>query len=87
MNVVACVQWQDRHVQRRILIKSQNYDVLVLAVHYFPSLDRVDEMWIQAGIFYAITDHRRYIPVHEICESMSPLDPKILPGHACPECM
>ena len=75
-------------IQGRIVIKSPDTDVLVLAVHYFPQMDSVKERWIETGVVsIRTTDLRRFIPVHDICRSHSPVFIKILPAiHALTGC-
>ena len=74
-------------IQGRIVIKSPDTDVLVLAVHYFPQMDSVKELWIETGVVSRTTDLHRFIPVHDICRSHSPVFIKILPAiHALTGC-
>ena len=50
-------------------------------------MDRVKEFWIETGTVTRTTDLRRFIPVHDICHSQSPLFQKVLPAiHALPGC-
>jgi hypothetical protein len=57
----------------RIIIKSPDTDVLVLCVHYFSKLQHTQELWFQTGTASSTKDRRRYIPVHEICSTLSPV--------------
>ena len=51
----------------RVIIKMPDTDVLVLAIHYYPQMDRVKEFWIENGTVPRTTDLRRFIPaVHDI---------------------
>ena len=71
----------------RVIIKMPDTDVLVLAIHYYPQMDRVKEFWIETGTVTRTTDLRRFIPVHDICHSKSPLFLKVLPAiHALTGC-
>ena len=71
----------------RVIIKTPDTDVLVLAIHYYPQMDRVKEFWIETGTVTRTTDLRRFIPVHDICHSQSPLFLKVLPAiHALTGC-
>ena len=64
----------------RVIIKMPDTDVLVLAIHYYLQMDRVKEFWIETGTVTRTTDLRRFIPVHDICHSQSPLFLKVLPA-------
>ena len=71
----------------RVIIKTPDTDVLVLAFHYYPQMDRVKEFWIETGTVTRTTDLRRFIPVHDICHSQSSLFLKVLPAiHALTGC-
>jgi hypothetical protein len=48
-----------------------NPDVLVLLVHYFPKMKNTSELWFQTGLITSTKDYRRYIPIHELCKSIS----------------
>jgi hypothetical protein len=74
-------------VKGRIIIKSPDTDVLVLCVHYFSKLQHTQELWFQTGTVSSTKDRRRYIPVHEICSTLSPVFTNILPAaHAVTGC-
>ena len=63
--------YQENNVQGRIVVKSPDTDVLVLLVHYFPNMKKTSELWFQTGLITSTKDCRRYIPVHELCKSLS----------------
>jgi hypothetical protein len=65
--------YQENSVQGRIVVKSPDTDVLVLIVHYFPKMKNTSELWLQTGLITSTNDYRRYIPVHELCKSLSSL--------------
>jgi hypothetical protein len=67
-------------VKGRINIKSPDTDVLVLCVHYFSKLQHTQELLFQTGIVSSTNNRRRYIPVHEICSTISPVFTNILPA-------
>jgi hypothetical protein len=74
-------------VKGRIIIKSPDTDVLVLCVHYFSKLQHTQELWFQTGTVSSTKYRRRYIPVHEICSTISPVFTNILPAaHAVTGC-
>ena len=56
-----------------ISVKSPDTDVLVLCVHYFPSLQYADELWVQTDAISSTKDGQRFIPVHDICNSIDPV--------------
>ncbi len=71
----------------RVIIKSPDTDVLVLAIHYFAQLKNVEELWFETGRVTRTTDQHRYIAVHEICKAYRPWLPQILPAvHAITGC-
>jgi hypothetical protein len=77
----------EKRTKGRIIVKSPDTDVLVLCVHYFPSLQYTDELWFQMGAISSTKDGRRFIPVHDICNSIDPVICKILPAaHAATGC-
>jgi hypothetical protein len=65
-------QFGMKQVKGRIITKSPDTDVLVLAVHFFP--------WFQTGSITSTRDGRRFIPVHEIVNSLNPVFCHILPA-------
>ena len=73
--------YQENNVQGRIVVKSPDTDVLVLLVHYFPNMKNTSELWFQTGLITSTKDCRRYIPVHELCKSLSSVVCEILPAN------
>jgi hypothetical protein len=61
-------------------VKSPDMDVLVLLVHYFPKMKNTSELWFQTGLITSTKDCKRYIPVHELCKSLSSVVCEILPA-------
>jgi hypothetical protein len=79
--------YQENNVLGRIVVKSPDTDVLVLLVHYFPNMKNTSELWFQTGLITSTNGCRRYIPVHELCNSLSSVVCKILPAdHALTGC-
>jgi hypothetical protein len=77
----------EKRTKGQIIVKSPDTDVLVLCVHYFPSLQYTDELWFHTGAFSSTKDGRRFISVHDICNSIDPVICKILPAvHAVTGC-
>lgn len=77
----------EKNIRGRIIIQSPDTDVLVLAVHFFPTFKHTDELWFQTGGITSSKDCRRFIPVHEIVTSLRPMFCKILPAvHALTGC-
>ena len=72
--------YQENNVQGRIVVKSPDTDVLVLLVHYFPNMKNTSELWFQTGLITSTKDCRRYIPVHDLCKSLSSVVCEILPA-------
>ena len=80
-------QFKDKNVMGRIVIKSLDTDVLVLLVHYFSRMSNTRELWFQTGTITALKDGRRYIPVHDLCKSLSAVLCRMLPAaHALTGC-
>ena len=78
--VKADLSFKENSVKGRVIIKSKDTDVLVLASHYHRQMKNVKELWIECGTTTATKNSHRFIPVHEICEKMSPTFCKILPS-------
>jgi hypothetical protein len=79
--------YQEINVQGCIVVKSPDMEVLVLYVHYFPKMKNTSELWFQTGLITSTKDCRRYIPVHELCKSLSSAVCEILPAaHALTGC-
>jgi hypothetical protein len=79
--------YQENNVQGRIVVKSPDTDVLVLLVHYFPNMKNTSELWFQTRLITSTKDCRRYIPVHELCKSLSSVVCEIMPAdHALTGC-
>ena len=71
----------------RIVIKTPDTDVVVLALYYFPQMKHVSEFWIETGRVTKTSDQRRFIPIHSISKSLGPLFCLILPAiHALSGC-
>ncbi|VDI26825.1 Hypothetical predicted protein [Mytilus galloprovincialis] len=71
----------------RIKVKCSDTDVHVLCVHYFKVLVSTEQMWFLTGSANSLRDCRRYIPIHELSKSLSPLLANILPTvHALTGC-
>lgn len=69
------------------VIKSPDSDVLVLAVHYFTKMEHVDSMWDETGTITSTDDKHLFIPVHVICDALTPDFYNILPAvHAFTGC-
>ncbi len=71
----------------QIILKSPDTDVVVLAAHYFPSMESVDKLWVETGHSGPTAQNHRFIPVHELCQANSSIFLKILPAiHAITGC-
>ena len=64
----------------RVIIKSPDTDVLVLAVHYFPRIQHLKELWIEKGATTSVRNTHRFVPVHDICKIMIDTFSQILPA-------
>jgi hypothetical protein len=45
-----------------------------------PNMKNTSELWFQTGLITSTKDCRRYIPVHELCKSLSSVVCEILPA-------
>ena len=83
----ADTRFGDMNVKGRILIKSPDTDVLLLCIHFFPSMRNTKELWFKTGTVTITKDGRRYLPVHDICHIQGPLVCKLFPAvHALIGC-
>lgn len=83
----ADARFGDMNVKGRIIIKSPDTDVLLLCIHFFPSMRNTKELWFKTGTVTRTKDGRRYLPVHDICHIQGPLVCKLLPAvHALTGC-
>ena len=78
--VKADLSVKENSVKGRVIIKSKDTDVLVLAIHYHPQMKNVKELWTEYGKTTATKNSHRFIPVHEISEKMSPTSFKTFPS-------
>ncbi len=83
----ADTRFGDMNVKGRIIIKSPDTAVLLLCIHFFPSMRNTKELWFKTGTVTRTKDGRRYLPVHDICHIQGPLVCKLLPAvHALTGC-
>ena len=62
-------------------------DVLVLCVFYLPEMQHTEELWVCMVTVSGGRDGRRYIPVHDLCSSLSNITCQNLPSlHALTGC-
>ena len=74
-------------VQGEVIIRAQDTDVLVLAIHYFPKMSNITKLWLETGHVTSTADAHRFIPVHEICDKYGSIFCDILPAvHAVTGC-
>lgn len=64
----------------RAIIKTPDTDVVVLAIHFFPQLSSIKEVWIETGNPTKTLDRRRYLPIHDMCKSIGSILCRILPA-------
>ena len=71
----------------RATVKTQDTDVVCLAVHFFPKMSAIAELWIHAGSVEENVNNVRFIAIHEVCRTIGPMVCKILPAvHALTGC-
>ena len=76
--VKADLSFKENSVKGRVIIKSKDTGILVLAIHYHPQMK--NELLTECGTTTATKNTHRFIPVHEICEKISPTFCKIFPS-------
>ena len=59
----------------KILLRTVDTDVVVLAVYAMQEIRELTEMWILFGV----GKKSRYIPIHELCNILTPEKCKVLP--------
>ena len=73
----------------KAVIYSVDSDIMVLAVHHFQYFSNVDQMWFETGRQDLVkpTSTYRFVPIHDICSSLDPALPEVLPAvHALTGC-
>jgi hypothetical protein len=61
------------------VIKSSDNDVLLLSLHFYSKITNIDELWFQPGSITSVKDGRRFIPVHDLYNSLGAEMANILP--------
>jgi hypothetical protein len=73
--------------QGRIIIKTSDTDVIVLCIYFDKQLTNTSELWVQMGNVSSVKNGRRFLPIHELCSSLSEITCRVLPGtHALSGC-
>lgn len=71
----------------RVIIKTPDTDVVVLTLYYYPRMQNTNEFWVETGRVTSTTDLRRYLPIHNICNSLGRALCDIIPAvHALTGC-
>ena len=66
--------------QGSIIIKTSDTDVIVLCIYYDTQMINTSELWVQMGNVISVTDGRRFLPIHELCSSLSEITRRVPPG-------
>ena len=73
--------------QGRIIIKTSDTDVIVFCIYFYKQMTNTSELWVQMGNVISVKDGRRFLPIHELCSSLSEITCRVLPGaHALSGC-
>ena len=73
--------------QGRIIIKTSDTDVIVLCIYFYKQMTNTSELWVQMGNVSSVKDGRRFLPIHELCSSLSEITCRVLPAaHALSGC-
>ena len=68
-----------------IIIKTSDTDVIVLCIYFDKQMTNTNELWVQMG--NVSSDGRRFLPIHELCSSLSEVKCRVLPvAHALSGC-
>jgi hypothetical protein len=57
--------------QGRIIIKTSDTDVIVLCIYFVKQMTNTSELWVRMGNVSSVKDGRRFLPIHELCSSLS----------------
>jgi hypothetical protein len=66
--------------QGRIIIKTSDTDVIVLCIYFYKQMTNTNELWVQMGNVISVKDGRRFLPIHELCSSLSEITCRVLPA-------
>ena len=66
--------------QDRIIIKTSDTDVIVLLIYFEKQMTNTNELWVQMGNASSVKDGCRFLPIHELCSSLSETTCRVLPG-------
>jgi hypothetical protein len=73
--------------QGRIIIKTSDTDVIVLCLYFDKQMTNTSELWVQMRNVSSVKNGRRFLPLHELCSSISEIRCRVLPGaHALSGC-
>jgi hypothetical protein len=73
--------------QGMIIIKTSDTDVIVLRIYFDKQMTNTIELWVQIGNVSNVKDGHRFLPIHELCSSLSEITCRVLPGaHALSGC-
>ena len=57
--------------QGRIIINTSDANVIVLCIYFDKQMTNTSELWVQMGNIISVKDGRRFLPIHELCSSLS----------------
>ena len=66
--------------QGRIIIKTSDTYVIVLCIYFDKQMTNTSELWVQMGNIISVKDGRRFLPIHELCSSLSEITCRVLPA-------
>jgi hypothetical protein len=73
--------------QGRIIIKTYDTDVIVFCIYICKQMTNTSELWVQMGNVSNVKDGRWFLPIHELCSSLSKITCRVLPAaHALSGC-
>ena len=59
-------QLRKHSLSTTVYIVVVRYEVFVLLVHFFPTLQNLLEVWMKIGKAAALADNRQYLPIHDV---------------------
>ena len=73
--------------QGRIIIKTSDTDVIPLCIYFYKQMTNTSEPWVQMGNVSSVKDGLRFLPIHELCSSLSEITCRVFPAaHALSGC-
>ena len=73
-------------IRGTVIVQSPDTDVLILLVHFYGKFTSITNLWLETGKTARTIRNHRYIPVHEIAESIGQISTVLPAAHALTGC-